>query len=183
MKKINLVLILCCLMTSAFAQKFGYLDSEFIIKKMPEYKKAEQELDKITEKWIGEVDEKLKEVSKLKEDFAVAELLLTDDIKKERLDTISKKEKYAKDLQNKYFGYEGMLFQKRQDVMKPLRDKLFAAVQKVCRAKQLQIMFDKAADVVMIYTDPKHDYTDAVLEALGLGDKNDTIDNKRDQDH
>lgn len=183
MKKLSLVFLLLYSLGGLFAQKFGYIDSEFIIKKMPEYKKAEQELEKITEKWISEVDDKQKEVKKLKEDFAVAELLLTEDIKKERLDTIAKKEKLAKDLQNKYFGYEGMLFQKRQDIMKPVRDKLYAAVQKVCRAKQVQIMFDKAADVVMIYTDPKHDYTDFVLEALDLGDKKDTIDNKRDKDN
>lgn len=183
MKKISLVLLLLCSVCGAFAQKIGYIDSDFIIKKMPEYKKAQQEIEKITEKWISEVSDKQKEVQKLKDDYATAELLLTEDIKKERLDTIAKKEKYAKDLQNKYFGYEGMLFQKRQDVMKPVREKLFAAVQKVCRAKLVQIMFDKAADVVMIYTDPKHDYTDFVLEALDLGDKKDTIDNKRDKDN
>lgn len=176
-------MVLLLSFSNIFSQKFGYIDSEFILKKMKEYDAAQKDIDKITDKWLAEVSDKQKEVQKLKEDFAVAELLLTEDIKKERLDTIAKKEKVAKDLQNKYFGFEGMLFQKRQEVMKPVREKLFAAVQKVCKAKQVQIMFDKAADVVMIYTDPKHDYTDFVLEALGLGDNKDTIDNKRDKDN
>ncbi|MFN8438937.1 MAG: OmpH family outer membrane protein [Cytophagales bacterium] len=183
MKNKFLVLGLLFFSQILFAQKFGYIDSEAILKKMKEYDQAQKDIDKITEKWTLEVSDKQKEVQKLKEDFAIAELLLTDDIKKERLDTIAKKEKASKELQNKYFGYEGMLFQKRQEVMKPVREKLFAAVQKVCKSKQIQIMFDKAADVVMIYSDPKHDYTDFVLEALGLGDKQDSIDNKRDKDN
>lgn len=183
MKKISLVSLLLFFTLGAFSQKFGYIDSDHILKKMPEYKKAEQDLDKITDKWMVEVAEKKSEVAKLKEDFTFSELLLTEDIKKERMDTIAKKEKAASELQNKYFGFEGMLFQKRQEVMKPVREKLFTAVQKVCREKQIQIMFDKAADVVMIYTDPKHDYTEYVLEKLGLGDKKDVIDNKRDKDN
>lgn len=164
-----------------YGQKVGYIDSEFILSKMPEYKKAQEDLNKISGKWQKEVDDKYKEILKLKDDFNAAEVLLTEDIRKERLDTISKKEKFVKELQNKYFGYEGMLFLKRQELAKPVQDKLFLAVQKVSRSKQVQIMFDKSGDIVMIYTDPKHDYTDYVLEELGLGDKNDTIDNKKDQ--
>ncbi len=164
-----------------FGQKIGYIDSEFILSKMPEYKKAQEDLNKISGKWQKEVDDKYKEIVKLKDDFNAAEVLLTEDIRKERLDTITKKEKNAKELQNKYFGYEGMLFLKRQELAKPVQDKLFLAVQKVSRAKQVQIMFDKSGDIVMIYTDPKHDYTDYVLEELGLGDKNDNPDNKKDQ--
>lgn len=162
-------------------QKFGYIDSEFIMNKMPEYKKAEQDLNKFSQKWQTEVESKYKELDKLKLDLAAAEVLLTEDLRKERLDTIAKREKAAKDLQNKYFGFEGMIYLKRIELVKPVQEKLFIAVQKVARTKQLQIVFDKASDLTMIYTDPRHDYTDFVLEELGLGDKDDTIDNKKDK--
>ncbi|MFQ3575916.1 MAG: OmpH family outer membrane protein [Cytophagales bacterium] len=175
--------IFCCFIiaSSAFGQKFGYIDSEFILNKMPEYKKAEQDLNKFSQKWQTEVESKYKELDKLKQDLAAAEVLLTEDLRKERLDTIAKREKIAKDLQNKYFGFEGMIYLKRIELVKPVQEKLFLAVQKVARAKQLQIVFDKASDLTMIYTDPRHDYTDFVLEELGLGDKDDTVDNKKDK--
>jgi outer membrane protein len=138
-------------------------------------------LNKFVQKWQNEIEQKHKEIEKLKLDLLASEVLLTEDLKKEKLDTIAKKEKEVRNLQNRYFGFEGMVYLKRIELMKPVQEKLFAAVQKVAKARQLQIVFDKASDLVMIYTDPKHDYTDFVLEELGLGDKDDTIDNKRDK--
>jgi outer membrane protein len=180
MKFFGLFFVLVCLLP-VHAQKFGYIDSEFILNKMPEFKKAENELNKFVQKWQNEIEQKHKEIEKLKLDLLASEVLLTEDLKKEKLDTIAKKEKEVRNLQNKYFGFEGMVYLKRIELMKPVQEKLFAAVQKVAKARQLQIVFDKASDLVMIYTDPKHDYTDFVLEELGLGDKDDTIDNKRDK--
>jgi len=100
-------------------------------------------------------------------------------MKKERLQVITEKEKVAKEQQKKIFGFEGLLFLKRQELVKPVQDKVYEAVEKVCKQKKIAVMFDKSGDVVMLYTDPKHDYTDFVLEELGLGDKNDVVDNKK----
>jgi outer membrane protein len=176
MKKI---LIVCCLFFMAFSvfgQKFGYINSEIIIKKLPEYKKAENELQTLSTKWQQEIEEMKKELDKMQKDFQAEEVLLTEEMKKERLAAITEKEKAVKEYQKKIFGFDGLLFLKRQELMKPLQDKVFEAVEKVAREKQLQIVFDKAADLVMIYTNPIHDYTDYVLEKLGLGDKTDTVD-------
>ncbi len=179
--KVAFFLILLAFGFNSFGQKFGYVDTDFILNKLPEYKKAQGELDKVSQKWQAEVEEKYKNIEKLYVAFHAEELLLTEDMRKERTDTIVKYEKAAKELQNKYFGYEGLLFLKKTELTKPVLDKVFKAVQKVAKSKQLAIVFDKSGDIVMIYTDPRHDYTDYVLEELGLGDKADTIDNKQKQ--
>jgi len=159
----------------SFGQKFGYINSELIVKKLPDYKKAEEELQNLSQKWQQEIDTKKKEVDKLKENYKAEEVLLTEEMKKERQDTITAREKDLKEYQKKIFGFEGMLFLKRQELIKPIQDKVYEAVEKVAKAKQLQVVFDKAADLVMIYTNPIHDYTDFVLEELKLGDKTDTV--------
>jgi outer membrane protein len=163
-----------------FGQKFGYINSEIIVKKMPEYKKAEQELEQLTQKWQQEIDVMKKELDKMNTDYKAEEVLLTEEMKKERLGLITEKEKAVKEYQKKVFGFDGMIFLKRQELIKPIQDKVYEAVEKVAKEKGLQIIFDKAADLVMIYTNPVHDYTDYVLEKLGLGDKKDTVDNKRE---
>jgi outer membrane protein len=174
--------ILCSLVflsSAVFGQKFGYINSELILKKMPEYKKAEQELEKLSLKWQQEIEEMKQAVDKLKNDFQAEEVLLTEEMQKERMDTITAREKALKEYQKKLFGFDGLIFLKRQELMQPIQDKVFEAVEKVAKKQGLQIVFDKAADLVMIYTNPIHDYTDYVLDALDLGDKKDTIDNKR----
>jgi outer membrane protein len=176
MKAIGIVfaLIFCgCGISSA--QKFGFIDSDLILKQMPEYKKAENELSELSAGWEKEISKMRTELEKMNYDYKNEEILLTDDMKKERLAAIADKEKALKDFQKKTFGFDGLVFAKRQELMKPVQDKLFAAVEKVAKAKQLQIVFDRSSELVMIYSNPIHDYTDYVLEELGLGDKNDII--------
>ena len=175
MNKICLALLLTLASTSVWAQKFGYIDSEYIIGQMPEYKKAQTELNTFSLKWQKEIEEYQAKVDKLKEEYQAEEVLLTEEMRKERMDTIALKETKLRDLQKNYFGYKGMLYLKRQELVKPAQDKLFDAVEKVAKEKKLAIIFDKSGELVMVYTDPVHDYTDFVLEALGLGDKNDKI--------
>lgn len=179
MKKIFIICSIFFLAISAFGQKFGYINSEVIVKKLPDYKKAEAELEQLSIKWQQEVEDLKKELDKLKQDYKAEEVLLTEEMKNERLAAIAEKEKEVKEHQKKIFGFDGLLFLKRQELMKPIQDKVFEAVEKVAKKKQLQFVFDKAADLVMIYTNPIHDYTDIVLTELGLGDKNDVIDNPR----
>lgn len=179
MKK-HLILLLIAIVFSygASAQKFGYIDSKFILSKMPEHKQANAELSAQSQKWQTEIEALRSEVDKLRKEYMAEEVLLTDDMKKERQAAIAKKDKDAKDAQNKAFGFEGMYFLKKQELIKPLQDKVFDAVEKVCKKKKIAIMFDKAGDLVMIYTNPAHDYTDFVLEELGLGDKDDTVNDQ-----
>ena len=96
------------------------------------------------------------------------EVLMTKEMKADRIVEIDKKREEAKKYQNKIFGYEGLLFLKRQELIKPVQDELYEAVEKVSKKKKIQIMFDKSGDMVMIYMNPQHDYTDFVLIELGL---------------
>ena len=163
----------------AQAQKFGYIDAKFILEKMPDYKAVQGEITKQTQTWQKEIEGMNAEVDRLRKEYLAEEVLLTEEMKKERQEAINKKDKAAKEQQKKIFGFEGLYFLKKQELIKPVQDKVFDAVEKVCKKKKVQIMFDKSADLVMIYTDPKHDYTDFVLEELGLGDPKDTIDGKK----
>ncbi|MBO9702317.1 MAG: OmpH family outer membrane protein [Sporocytophaga sp.] len=176
MRTLGVLFLLCLITLSVNAQKFGYIDSDYILKKLPEYAKAEKELNMLSSKWQADIEKMKKEYEKMQTDFKAEEILLTEDMKKERLDTLAGREKAIKEYQKKIFGFEGMIFLKRQELMKPVQDKVFEAVEKVAKAKSLQIIFDKSGDLVMVYTNPIHDYTDYVLEELGLGDPNDTAE-------
>ena len=157
------------------AQKFGYIDSDFILGKMPDYKKAQDEIDQLSVGWQKEVEEMQKKVEGLYSSYQAEQVLLTEEMKQERLDDLKKKEADLKEYQKKVFGFGGLFFLKKQELIKPLQDKVFDAVEKIAKANRLAIIFDKSGELVMIYTDPRHDYTDFVLEELGLGDPNDKI--------
>ncbi|MCU0419569.1 MAG: OmpH family outer membrane protein [Cyclobacteriaceae bacterium] len=157
------------------AQKFGYIDSEYILSKMPQYAKAQGEVDQLSAAWQKEIEEMQRKVDALYGSYQAEQVLLTEEMKQERIGEIRKKETELKDYQKKVFGFGGLFFLKKQELIKPLQDKVFDAVEKVAKANRLAIIFDKAGELVMMYTDPRHDYTDFVLEELGLGDPNDKI--------
>ena len=159
----------------ASGQKFGYIDSEYILGKMPEFKKAQDELNQFTNGWQKEVEEMDGKIQTLYSSYRAEEVLLTEEMRKERMDEIKKKETELREYQKKVFGFEGLYFLKKKELMKPLQDKVWDATEKVAKSNRLAIIFDKAGELVMIYTDPRHDYTDFVLEELGLGDPNDKI--------
>lgn len=163
------LLLLIAPTLGANAQKFGWVDSEFIMAKMPEYAKAQQELNKLSDTWQKEIEAQQKDLDKLYHNYQAEEVVLTEPMKKKRQDEILKKEQEIKAYRNKQFGYEGQLFKKRQELNKPVQDKVFEACEKVAKKKQLAVLFDKASDLTMLYTNPAHDYTEFVLEELGLG--------------
>jgi outer membrane protein len=164
-----LILLFFCATLSLKAQKFGYIDTEYITSRMPEYTNAQAEIEKLTTKWIKEVSDKNDDVTKLEKAFRSEEILLTEEMKQQRLRAITDKEKEAKDLQNKVFGYNGDLLKKKQDIMKPVLDEVARAVEKIAKSKRLDFLFDKSSDgLAMLYTNPIHDYTDYILEELGI---------------
>jgi outer membrane protein len=169
MKKFLFVCLICFFVANvAEAQKFGYIDSNFILSKMPAYNKVQQEIDKSAENWQRELEKMQQEVDKLKQEYRIEEVLLTEEMKKKRQAEISAKDAAVREYQRKVFGYEGLMFKRRQDLIRPIQDEVFTAVEKVAKAKKLQVIFDKSGDLVMIYTNPVHDYTEFVLEELGL---------------
>ncbi|MBF9221881.1 OmpH family outer membrane protein [Hymenobacter ruricola] len=164
-----LALLLLLAAPGARAQKFGWVDSEFIMGKMPEYAKAQVELNALSDTWQKELEAQKKDLDKLYRTYQAEEVVLTEPMKKKRQDEILKKEQDIKAYQNKQFGYEGQIFKKRQELNKPVQDKIFEACEKVAKKKALAVLFDKSGDMTMLYTNPAHDYTEFVLEELGLG--------------
>ncbi|QSE98585.1 OmpH family outer membrane protein [Fulvivirga lutea] len=175
MKKILFLFLASFSFIQLQAQKFGYIDTDYVLSKMPEYKEAQAEIDKLSQGWQDEIKEMSRNIGSMYDELQAEEVLLTADMKNERLELIRTKEQELKEYQKKIFGFEGLFFLKKKELVKPVQDKIFDAVEVVCKEQRLAIMFDKAGDLVMIYTDPRHDYTDYVLDELGLGDPNDVI--------
>jgi len=159
------------------AQRFGYIDTDFILKKMPDYNKAQDEINQLSEAWEKEIQGMAKKIEAQYSSLQAEQVLLTEAMRKERTEAIQKKEAELKEYQKKVFGFGGLFFLKKQELIKPIQDKVWDAVDKVAKQNNLAIVFDKAGELVMIYTDPRFDYTDFVLDELGLGDPNDKVKN------
>lgn len=175
MKRVLILFLALFSFQGIYAQKFGYVDTDYVLAKMPEYKEAQGEIDKLSLGWQDEIKQMASDIEAMYDELKAEEVLLTSDMKKEREVQIATKENELKEYQKKIFGFEGLFFLKKKELVKPVQDKVFDAVEKVCKEQRLAIMFDKAGDLVMIYTDPRHDYTDYVLDELGLGDPNDIV--------
>lgn len=167
----TLLVILSLGLGNAFAQKFGYVDSEFILNSIPEYKAAKSELDKLSSDWQKEIELKYAEIEKLRKAYQAEQILLTDEMKKKREAEIATREAEAKDLQKAKFGVDGELFKKRMELIKPIQDKVYNAVKAVADKSGLAVIFDKNSDITMLYANPKHDKSQAVLDYLGYNKK------------
>ncbi len=169
MKKVILAVGLL-LATAQFskAQKYAYIDSDYILANTPEYKSAQTQIDNLSIQWQKEVEAKYAEIDKLYKAFQAEEVLLTDEMKKKRENEIVAKEKEAKDLQKQHFGVDGDLFKKRQELVKPIQDKIYNAVKAIAEKGTYAVIFDKSSDLSMLYANPKYDKSDDVLDAMGL---------------
>ncbi len=176
MRKFGIILVIVLLTQGLYAQKWGYIDAAYILEKMPEYAEVQQELDKVSQLWQEEIGAMRQEIQALYDAYQAEEVLLTEEMKAERLSSIQEKEEASKAYHRKVFGYEGLYFLKKKELLKPVQDKLFDAVEKIAKSKRLELVFDKSGDYAIIYSNPVHDYTDFVLEELGLGDKNDVVE-------
>lgn len=168
MKKI--IVLLAIIITTAFAaqaQRYCIIDSKYILEKIPDYKNAQAFLDDQSKKWQAEIDTRMQEVDKLYRTYQAERAMLSDEVRKKREDEITQKEKAAKDLQKQRFGYEGDLFKKRQELVKPVQDRVYNAVQKMAQSRGFDMVLDKAGGVTLFYADPKLDRSDDVLKLLG----------------
>ena len=147
--------------------KFGYVDTDYILGQIPEYKAAQSELDKTSLQWQKEIDIKYAEVDKLYKAYQADAILLTEDMKKKRENEIINKEKEVKDLQKQRFGVDGELFKKRQELVKPIQDKVYNAIKVVAEKSGLGFILDKSGQVSILYANSKYDKSDDVLVYLG----------------
>ena len=150
------------------AQKFGYIDSEFLLNKHPDYKLVQNELAALSDEWKKEAQKLEQEIKEMYSSLKAEEVLLTEEMYQEKLFAIKEKEKQAVAFNNRVFGLNGQYYQKQQELMQPFQSKIFDAIDKVCKRFNLAVLFDKASGPLMIYTDPRHDYSEFVLEQLGI---------------
>lgn len=148
-------------------QKFAYVDTEYILKNIPEYNDAQEELNALSQKWEKEVKTLYDKVEEMYKAYQTESVLLPQDLKKKREDEILKKEKEAKALQIKYFGSEGELFKKRNELVQPIQEKIYNAMQEIAETKNYAFIFDKAAGATMLYANPRLDISDEVLDEVG----------------
>ena len=169
MKRIILIIGLTFLtLTAALAQRFAYVDSDYILKHMPEYTSAQKQLESLSAQWQKDVDGKYQEIDRLYKSFQADQVLMTADMKKRREAEIHDKEISAKDFQRVKFGPEGELTQKSNTIIKPIQDKMSKAIQAVAESENLDMIFDKNSEVMMLYANPRYNKSDDVLAKMGL---------------
>ncbi len=169
MKK--LFLLAACgllLATSAYAQRYAVIDTKYILDKMPEYKTAQKQLDDVAAGWQKEIDGMQQELDRMYKDFDAEQVMLSDELKRKRQDQLFVKEKTLRDLQRQRFGFEGDLFKKRQELIKPVQDKVYNAVQKLAVQRGYDFILDKSEGITVIFADPKLEKSDDVLKELGI---------------
>ncbi len=168
MKKLLLTIVLSVVAgTFAFAQRFAYVDSEFILENIPEYNDAMKQIDDLSIKWQQEIEAKFQEIDNLYKKFQVDAPLLTEEMKQKRENEIITKEKEAKDMQKKRFGTNGDLFKKRQELLRPIQDKVYDAIAKRAAERNYVFVFDRADNANILYADTKVDISNDILDDLG----------------
>tara|TARA_B100000686_G_scaffold81208_1_gene87683 strand:+ start:945 stop:1463 length:519 start_codon:yes stop_codon:yes gene_type:complete len=167
-----ILLIFLVFNSNLFAQKFGYVNSEFILNNMKEYKEAISEIESLSKAWEKEISDMYIEIEKKEIELKTEEILLTKEMFEDKRHKLDEEWKEIKNYQQKVFGFEGLYFLKKKELIQPIQDIIFEAVERVAKKNRLQIIFDKSSEPVLLYTNPIHDYTDYVLEDLGLTKKN-----------
>lgn len=170
-KSLKIVFLLLFVLQAAplAAQKIGYIDSEYILNKHPDYKVIQQELETFSSEWKKEAQNLDKEIKDLSVQLKAEEVLLTEEMYQQRLEEIKLKQKESQEFNSRIFGIDGQYFQKQAELMQPLQSKIYDAIERVTRRNNLGMLFDKAAaPSAIIYTDPRHDYSEFVLEELGI---------------
>ncbi|MFA6056628.1 MAG: OmpH family outer membrane protein [Taibaiella sp.] len=167
MKKILLALsVVLVTGIAAQAQRYCVIDSKYILEKIPDYNNAQKQLDAASQGWQKEVDSKMQSIDQMYKSYQAERPMLSEDARKRREDEIVAKEKEAKDLQKKYFGYEGEVFKKRQSLVKPIQDRVYNAVQQYAQNRGYDMVYDKAGGITIFYADPKLDKSDEIVKLI-----------------
>ncbi|MBM3453831.1 MAG: OmpH family outer membrane protein [Bacteroidetes bacterium] len=154
--------------TFVMGQSYAFIDSDYILKNVPEYATAKEKLDKLSEKWTKEIEDRYTAIKAKKSNFEREEVLLPAEEKTKRKEEIEKLEKEAIDLQTQHFGSNGDYFQKRQELVKPIQDRVFSAMKKVAKRDGYAFVFDKANQSNLLYAEKEFNISESVLEEMGI---------------
>ncbi len=158
---------LVLIFTLAAAQKYAFVDTDYILDNIPSYKASQEQLDKLSEEWQQEIEAQYAEIEQLYNDYQSERVLLSEEMRRNREDDIINKEKEVKELQTSYFGQEGLLFQKRQELIQPIQDEVYNAIKDLATEEGYAVIFDSASGPVMVYFNPRYDLSDEILQKLG----------------
>ena len=167
MKRVFLFAVALIFATLTFGQKYAYVDTEYILNNIPVYESAKTQLEDLTKEWKKEIDAKKTSIDQMYQNYQSERILLTEELRAKREDEIMKKEQELKQLQQKYFGESGMLYKKREELIKPIQDDIYNAIKEIATEGNFAVIFDTANNLNMLYTDPRHDKSDEVLRKLG----------------
>ena len=167
MKRILFLSALMILGFAGFGQKFAFVDSDYILKKIPQYRSAQEQLDKVAVQYQKEVEDKFTSLDEQVRSYQTEKVLLTQDMRNKREQEIMVKQKEAQDLQRNYFGPDGVLFKKRTELIKPIQDQVYNAVKDLAAEGGYAAIFDVASNPTVLYSNPKYDKSDEVLQKLG----------------
>jgi outer membrane protein len=152
---------------NVFSQKYAFVDTDYILKNIPEYTDAQDILDDLASEWQKEIEDKFAEVDKLYKEYQAEAVLLPEDMKKQKENEIIQLEKEAKQLQKKRFGVDGDLFKKRQELVQPIQEKVFNAIEEIASIRNFAFVFDKASGATILFAQSKYDISDDVLDEIG----------------
>jgi len=167
MRKIVCTLFICCCWLAASAQKFALVDMEYILKNIPAYERANEQLNQVSKKWEAEVEALNTESQTMYKNYQNEVVFLSAEQKKQRQDAIVAKEKSAAELKKKYFGPEGELFKKRESLMAPIQDEIYTVIKEISNRRGYSLVLDRASDGGIIFGSPKIDISNEVLQKLG----------------
>ncbi|TXC78902.1 OmpH family outer membrane protein [Luteibaculum oceani] len=167
MKKLLLLLAFIGGFSAVNAQKFAYVDSDYIMKQIPEFQEAQKELDNLSTTWQKEIEKRYQEIEEMYKSYQAEAVLLTEKMKQQREEAIIKKEQEVQEFQKSKFGVEGELFKKRQELVQPIQDKVYDALKEVSTSSGYDFIFDKSQSGIL-FADDKYDKSDLVLRKLGV---------------
>jgi outer membrane protein len=167
MKYILLICFSIIIASAVHAQRYAYVNTQYILNNIPAYEAAQEKLNQLSLEWQQELEQKKEELDKMNREFQSEKVLLTDEMKNRRQKEIREKEQNIQELKRTYFGPEGELYKKRQELVKPIQEEVFSAIESIAQKGNYAVIFDAAGNSNMLYTDPNYDKSDEVLQELG----------------
>lgn len=177
-KSILLVVVIAFLSLPMLGQKYAYIDSEYILSNMPDYTEAQAELDRVAVEWQNEIEQQFAKIDSMYKKYQTEAITLPENMKQKREEAIIKAEQAAKDLQKKRFGKDGDLTKKREELVTPIQDRVFTAIDEYAKEKGYAFVFDVAGSMTIIYADPKWDINDQIMQKLGVTAKDNDEDDE-----
>jgi outer membrane protein len=181
MRNLILIFIAVTIGSGLYAQKFAYVDSKYILSHIPAYEAAQKQINQLSAQWQSEIEAKYESILTLEKAYQAEKILLTDEMRKKREEDIEQKKRDAMEMQKAKFGLDGELFKKREELIAPIQEEIYKAIEEVASTSALMVVFDRSEHSNMLYTNPKHDISDKVIRKMGLK-PGETLDGKSGED-